>query len=301
MKNYERRAVVLTSDIDMTLQAGDWHPQHQAYADTALDALTASIARRKHAEGPHPFYVGTSTGRTLESHRKELEAPKKNVAFRRFVEVLDTKTGSVGAEIEYRRKKDRLFVPLKSWPGTVAGWDRQTAARTLRPRLDSGELELQANMAQSPAKLSYDAHLSADLHDGYADIIERELREYGRVSATVTFSGGRYLDILPRQASGDPINKGTAQQVGVRFLAEYNHLAEEPVAVFAGDSENDEDGLAYAIESGGFGIIPANAKDSFKRKMSQKYPKTRLHIARTARFAMAIQEGLEERGILGGE
>lgn len=120
----------------------------------------------------------------------------------------------------------------------------------------------------------------------------------GGVAASVTFSGGSYLDILPRRADGKPINKGEAQQFIAKFLAERDHLAEAPVMVFAGDSENDEDGFAYAIETGGFGIIPANAKEAFKSKMRGRYPETSLYIARTAIFAAAIQEGLEARDIL---
>jgi hypothetical protein len=296
--NYEQRPIILTSDIDSTLQAGDWYPQHQPYANMALDALTTNIIQRKTAKGRPPFYVGTSTGRTLEAHRKELEAPEENAAFRRFVEILDTKTGSVGAEIEYRRKEDGLFVPLDSWPGELSGWNREAADIALRPRVDRGELRLQAALAQSANKLSYYVALPPRLHDDYARKIEDELYQRAQVAATVIFSAGQYLDVLPRQASGEPVNKGTAQQFVAGFLAERDNLPEDPIAIFAGDSDNDADGLGYAVESGGFGIIPANAKDAFKQKMRKMYPTTKLHIARTARFAAAIQEGLQARGVL---
>lgn len=135
--NYERRAISITSDIDSTLLAGDWYPEDQPYANAALDSLTTGIKRRKASKALPPFYIGTSTGRTLRSHREELEAPKENVAFRHFVETLDTKTGSVGAEIEYHRKEDGLFVPVDKWPGELSGWDREAAYAILCPREES--------------------------------------------------------------------------------------------------------------------------------------------------------------------
>lgn len=291
------RAVSVTCDIDRTLLAGDWYPEDRPYADAALASLTARIKQRKANKDLPPFYIHTSTGRTLWSHREELEAPEENGEFRHFVETLDTKTGSVGAEIEYRRKEDGLFIPREEWPGELSGWDRQAAYAALRPRVEEGELLLQPQMTQSAVKLSYTVNLPLSLHEGYAEKIEAELLEH-QVPATVTFSGGMYLDILPRKANGDAVNKGTAQAFVNEFLAERDNLPEVPIAVFADDGENGEAGFAHAIESGGFGIIPANAEKPFKRKMRERYPETKLYIARTAKFAMAIQEGLERRDIL---
>lgn len=292
MGHYER-ATYLACDIDRTLQAGDWHPEDLPVASNALSALTVAIKCRRQEHGQLPFYFGTVTGRTLESQREEVE--KDNLVFRRAVREMQLKIGSVGAEMEL--SQDGLFVPVEQWPGALSGWDRDRAYETLQSKESPGELVLQGHIAQSNNKLSFDVAVSELLHEEYAERIRADLLE-GGVESTVIFSGGKYLDILPRMADGRAVNKGTAIEFGATLLAERDSLAEMPQIVFAGDSENDEDGFAHAIESGGFGVIPANAKEPFKQKMRDRYPKTKLHIARTARFAMAIQEALEKRDIL---
>jgi hypothetical protein len=289
----QERAAYLACDIDRTLQAGDWYPDDQRVADSALFALTIAIKHRRREYEHVPFYFGTVTGRTLESHYEEVE--KDSPLFQHAVSEMDLLIGSVGAEMVLRQ--DGCFVPVEQWPGALSGWSRDKAYEALRAKESAGELVLQGRMAQSDNKLSFDAVLPEALHEEYAERIRAELLENG-VESTVIFSGGKYLDILPRMASGRAVNKGAAIEFGSTLLAERDSLAEAPQIVFAGDSENDEDGFAYAIESGGFGIIPANAKEPFKQKMRDRYPETKLYIARTAQFALAIQEGLEDRGLV---
>ncbi|HSW91426.1 MAG TPA: HAD family hydrolase [Candidatus Saccharimonadales bacterium] len=290
---YPERATYLACDIDRTLQAGDWFPDDQQAANSALFALTIAVKRRKQEYGHVPFYFGTVTGRTLESHYEEVE--RDSTVFQHAVSEMDLLVGSVGAEMVLRQ--DGCFVPVEQWPGALSGWNRGKAYEALQAKEFAGELVLQERMAQSDNKLSFNAVLPEPLHEEYAERIRTELLGNG-VQSTVIFSGGKYLDILPRMADGRAVNKGAAIEFGATLLAERDSLAEVPQIVFAGDSENDEEGFAYAIESGGFGIIPANAKEPFKRKMRDRYPETKLHIARTARFALAIQEGLEDYGLV---
>jgi len=294
--SYERRPISLTSDIDRTLLAGDWHPEDRPYADAALESLTQRIRTRKASNDLPPFYVGTSTGRTLLSHCEELET-KDNKAFCNFVTALDSKTGSVGAEIEYRRGDGGLFEPSTEWPGELSTWDRDRAYLALHSKEQNGELLLQPPMAQSPYKLSFFVKIALSRYGSYAKEIEDLLLKDG-IATTTIFSDERYLDILPRQSNGGPVDKGTAKQHISKFFAERDSLAVEPIEVYAGDGWNDVGGLVYAIESGGIGIIPENAKESFKEEMRAKYPKTVLHIAHTARFAAAIEECLDERHLL---
>lgn len=287
------RPVYLGCDIDMTLQAGDWFPQEQPVADRALTALVRAITRERHAQPDVPFYFGTVTGRTLESHRQEVE--ERSPTFKRSVEEMNLLVGSVGAEMALRRGDG--FEPVAEWPGSLAKWDREKARGLLLPLEQTGELTLQEAMAQSGNKLSFFVDAPQHAYGGYAERIQGILSAEG-VEATVIFSGGRYLDVLPRLAGGRPVNKGTALQHGAVLLAEQDNLAEAPQIIFAGDSENDEDGFEATVESGGFGVVPANAKDAFKDKMRRRYPESRLYVARRAKFGAAILEALEARGVI---
>lgn len=287
------RPVYLGCDIDMTLQAGDWFPKEQPVADQALAALVRAIKNERHARPDVPFYFGTVTGRTLESHR---QVEERSPTFRRSVEEMNLLIGSVGAEMALRRGNG--FEPVAEWPGRLAKWDREKARGLLLPLEQTGELALQEAMAQSGNKLSFFVDAPRRAHEGYAERIRGMLSAEG-VEATVIFSGGRYLDVLPRLADRQPVNKGTALQQGAVLLAEQDSLAEAPQIIFAGDSENDEDGFEAAVESGGFGVVPANAKDAFKDKMRRRYPESRLYVARRAKFGAAIHEALEGRGVVG--
>lgn len=285
------RPVYLGCDIDMTLQAGDWFPKEQPVADRALAGLVRAIKNERHARPDVPFYFGTVTGRTLESHR---QVEERSPTFKRSVEEMNLLIGSVGAEMALRHGNG--FEPVAEWPGRLAKWDREKARGLLLPLEQTGELALQEAMAQSGNKLSYFVN-DRRAGEGYAERIRGMLGAVD-VEATVIFSGGRYLDVLPRLANKQPVNKGTALQQGAVLLAEQDSLAETPQIIFAGDSENDEDGFEAAVESGGFGVVPANAKDAFKDKMRRRYPESRLYVARRAKFGAAIHEALGGRGML---
>lgn len=291
MKSKER-GVYVANDIDMTLQAGDWHPQLQPKANRSLDELIHAIVAKRQQAPDAPFYFGTATGRTLESHRKEVEA--KSPAFKRAVAEMDLLIGSVGAEMEIR--KGSGFVPVKNWPGRLAKWNRKKALHELEKADGLGELTIQGDMAQSANKLSFTVEGAPMPYEKYSERIKRLLGNVG-VEATVVFSAGVFLDILPVAANGAPVDKGTAVLFGAKLLAERDSLAEEPSIVFAGDSENDEPGFHHVIDTGGRGIIPGNAKDQFKHRMRTTYPKSRLYIARRA-LGAGVKEGLEHFDVL---
>lgn len=292
MKSRER-GVYVACDVDMTLQAGDWYPQLKPKADKSLDELTRAVIAQRQRVPEAPFYFGTATGRTLKSHRKEVEA--NSPAFRRAVTEMDLLIGSVGAEMEIREGK--RFVPVKNWPGRVSKWNRQRALHELREVSGFGKLTIQGDMAQSANKLSFMVDDAPMPHEKYSEGIKRLLGNVG-VEATVVFSAGIYLDILPMAANGAPVDKGTAVLFGAKLLAERDNLAEKPLIVIAGDGENDEPGFQRVIEAGGHGIIPGNAKDAFKDRMRKTYPKAQLYIARRA-LGAGVQEGLEHYKVLG--
>lgn|GEM_PF-1654011 len=283
--------VYLACDIDMTLLAGDWCREDRPFANGALQALTAAVKKKRTMQ--NHFYFGTASGRTLASHHMEVEM--KNPVFRRAVEEMNLLIGSVGAEMAMRSDDD-MVTPVAEWTDSFDRWDRQKVQRILSELEQSGEVTMQPPMAQSDNKLSYFVTIPEGRHASYAEHIRKILSDNDVVS-TVIFSGGKYLDILPRTLSGTAVDKGAAIQFGATLLAEQDNLAEEPRVVFAGDSENDESGFAYAIESGGVAIIPGNAKESFKAKMKHVYLSTRLHIARRA-FSAGIQEGLAVHDLL---
>lgn len=288
----ERVSRYIACDIDMTLQAGDWHPELKTEADRSLDVLVDAIESERQAGiGSSPFF-GAVSGRTIESQRKEVE--QKSDSYKRAVKKMNILIGSVGAEMALR-KGDR-FVPVSAWPGKLSGWDRKKAQHKMEVASDFGELELQGDMTQSANKLSYFVEAKERKPGEYAKKVEARLGKAG-VKATVIYSGNRYLDILPRLASGKEVDKGAAVKFGARLLADEYHLSEEPKVVFAGDSENDEAAIEYAISSGGKAIIPGNAKKEFKRRMQKEYSSKHLYVA-TTNLARGVHEGLRHFEVL---
>ena len=279
-------------DIDMTLQAGNWHPQLKPEADRSLDTLTSTIERDRNDNPSNPLFFGAVSGRTIESQYEEVE--RNSQAYGRAVRKMNLLIGSVGAEMAVR-KGDR-FELVREWPGSLSRWDRDKAQYVLENTDELGELELQGGMTQSANKLSYFAEANERKPGEFAKRVEVLLGRSG-VKATVTFSGGRYLDILPLLANGEPVHKGTSIIYGARLLAEKHNLAYVPKITFAGDSENDEAAFAYAIKSGGNVVIPSNAKREFKQRMQKEYPKARLYIAQKA-LAAGVHEGLRHFGVL---
>jgi sucrose-6-phosphatase len=285
-----QEAYLIAADVDGTLWAGDWASRRdQAESRRSLGSLRGKIVACRNNNPDTPLLFGTVTGRTLESLH-ELEADSE---FRRSVAEMDVLIGSVGAEIVLREKKG--FMPVRTWPGGLSGWDREKAQQVLLESRSVGQLKLQEAMAQSALKLSFTAEGIRGSEATYAEEVRRLLGRSG-VQATVTFSGGMFLDILPRTADGGPVDKGTAIHSARTLLAERRSLLHVPRVAFTGDSRNDTAGFAYAIESGGVGVIPGNADSGFKREMRKQYKK-RLYIAEQP-FAAGVQEGLEHFGVL---
>ena len=288
----ERRGRYVACDIDMTLQAGDWYPELKTEADKGLDTLVGEIKKDRAGHANAPLFFGSVSGRTLESQRKEVEA--KSGAYQRAVKEMDLLIGSVGAEMALR--KGASFVPVAGWPGRLSGWNREKAQHVLESTADLGALELQGDMTQSANKLSYFVEMNERRPGDYAKRVQALLGKAG-VKTTVIYSGGRYLDILPRLASGKEVDKGAAIGHGARLLADEHSLAAAPEVIAAGDSENDEAAFGHAIESGGKAVIPGNAKKEFKTRMRREYPASKLYIARKA-LAAGVHEGLIHFNVL---
>lgn len=232
------------------------------------------------------------SGRTIESQREEVE--RNSQAYGRAVRKMNLLIGSVGAEMAIRVGDH--FEAVREWPGSLSRWDRAKAQHALESIDELGVLELQGGMTQSANKLSYFAEANERRPGEFAERVEVLLGRRG-VKATVTFSGGRYLDILSLLANGEPVHKGTAITYGARLLADKHDLPYLPQITFAGDSENDEAAFEYAIKSGGNAVIPGNAKKEFKQRMRKEYPKAKLYIAQKA-LAAGVHEGLRHFGVL---
>lgn len=145
----------------------------------------------------------------------------------------DALVSSVGAEIH-----DPTGRPWSGWFERFEGWDADRVREALRP---FRWLEPQADAFQSPLKASYDVR---GLMASDRTAIRRALADGGLV-ATLVYSGGLHLDILPPRAG-----KGRA----ARFLADRWAIEARGVLAF-GDSGNDAELLA----SGFRGTIVANA------------------------------------------
>lgn len=146
----------------------------------------------------------------------------------------DALISAVGTEIH---DPDGVAVP--GWSERFADWDAERVRVALRP---FRWLVPQASEFQSPIKISYEVD---GLTDSDHETLRRTLAEVA-VRATIVYSGGRFVDILPADAG-----KGMA----TRFLADLWGIAPDEILVF-GDSGNDTE----LLTSGFRGTIVANAQ-----------------------------------------
>ncbi len=145
----------------------------------------------------------------------------------------DAVISDVGVEIW-----DPAGRPWPGWSGRFDGWQADRVREALRPLT---WLEPQADIFQSRLKASY--HVRAMTSTQRTDI-ERALGDAG-LPATLVYSGGLYLDLLPPHAG-----KGAAAS----FLAREWVIPPTDVLAF-GDSGND----AELLTSGFRGTVVANA------------------------------------------
>lgn len=242
---------LLISDIDNTL-LGD---------DEALERLRGLLETHRDRIG-----FGVATGRYLESAREVLQAHD--------FEQVDLIVSSVGTEIYYGDQLEQD----KGWANHLrTRWNPERVHDVLDavPYLT---LQKDPN-TQRTFKVSYDLDATKAPADAIAQV--RAALTQGGVSASVIFSHGAYVDILPQRAS-----KGKA----IRYLSEKWSLPMHHIAT-AGDSGNDHDMLAGPA----CGIVVGNHDpelEALRRKGS------RIYFAQ-ARYAAAIIEGLEHYGFLG--
>ena len=280
---YNSSERVLICDIDNTLlpQTNRTLAERDS-GNAALVELCAAIEAER-ASSDKPFYFGSATGRTMASHEEcELQHP----AFAAAAAIMDFKVTSVGAEIH--RRTPNGFVAMTNWPAP-SDWKREDIAEALAVR---PELTLQPPIAQTQHKISYNVAGETDTgHTDYTEKIATRLAELG-VAAQIIFSGGEYLDILPKG-----VNKGAALRHLVGQLGLERSQSEQAMAevhcIAAGDSMNDCDLLLGADTA----ILPGNAHASLIDWARSNIAPEKLYIAK-APFAAGILEGMRQRELI---
>jgi sucrose-phosphate synthase len=232
---------LLICDIDNTL-IGD-----RAASETFARWLKAHRSR---------VAFGIATGRTLKS--------ALGVLSRWAIPAPDVLITSVGSEIHYGRGRS---VEDIEWRRRIdLDWDRST----LMEVLDSTPgIRLQPKQHQRPFKLSY--FVDEDVWPGVTEI-RRRVRD-SDARATVIYSHGEFLDLLPARAS-----KGLA----VKHLAERWGFLDDQVLV-AGDSGND----ALMLKTAKRGIVVGNHSPELKRLRGREG----VYFAE-AEHALGILEGI---------
>jgi sucrose-phosphate synthase len=200
---------LLVSDIDNTLIAGEG----------ASDADPEGLARLGEALERAQVVFALASGRSLDPVREALAAhpvPPPAIVI-----------SSVGSEIHYAGGSDRTrrWLPDEGYARHLQHrWDRDAVVETLA---GIAGLRPQEEEAQRRFKLSYYVDDPDGVEAARQALSDRDLR------ATVIYSHGAFLDVLPTRAS-----KGKA----VRFLSQKWGFPAERIAV-AGDSGNDEEML----------------------------------------------------------
>jgi hydroxymethylpyrimidine pyrophosphatase-like HAD family hydrolase len=285
---HTNEALLLGCDIDGTLIAGyAENDTVKAEANTALQALTVCVAYRRNSRRL-PVYFGTLTGRTRKS-REELESENHTLGFTRSY--TDFAADAMGTAIAIRKGRYEDLTALDSWPD-VENWNPRKIREVLSSTADLGTITLQEDDAQSTHKLSL--YVKTELgHNEHVDRASRYLDEWG-LTAHVVLSGTdevKFLDLVPKQANGKPVDKGAALLRSANFLAERDGLDNPPRMIIAGDSPNDIGGFHAAIENGGYAVVPANADREFRQWAEDTFGE-RVYIARQP-FAAGVQEGFK--------
>lgn len=235
------------TDLDHTLVGGD----------RALDDLNQQLEQHRQQYGTKLVY---STGRSLTSYRqltteKDLLPP-------------DILICAVGTEIYHQDSEE----PDSIWFQKLSvGWQRDVVANSAARFVD---LTPQPDSEQRPFKVSY--FLSEQAAVEVIPDLEALLEEQG-IEAQVIFSGGKDLDILPRQA-----NKGMAMTFVRQFLE-----FEPTRTVACGDSGND----IALFDRHERGIIVGNARPELLH-WHRANPSPNRYLA-LAEYAGGILEGLQ--------
>ncbi|UBF24638.1 sucrose-phosphate phosphatase [Kovacikia minuta CCNUW1] len=247
---------LFVTDLDNTL-VGD---------DLAMAELNHHLAQHRQQ---HQTQIVYSTGRSLTSYRK-LTSEKDLLE-------PDVLISAVGTEIYHKGSE----TPDAAWSAKLSqGWDRDKAVATAAHFAD---LTPQSESEQRPFKASY--FLTEQAAAEVLPQLEQMLRDRG-LDIQLIYSGGKDLDILPRQA-----NKGMA----MTFLRQTLEI--EPVSTVAcGDSGNDLSLFTVGQERG---IIVGNALP----ELLQWYHThaNSHHYLATAHCAAGILEGLRHFKFLSEE
>eukprot|EP00271_Cylindrocystis_brebissonii_P010426 TRINITY_DN2660_c0_g1_i1.p1 TRINITY_DN2660_c0_g1~~TRINITY_DN2660_c0_g1_i1.p1 ORF type:complete len:425 (+),score=58.93 TRINITY_DN2660_c0_g1_i1:135-1409(+) len=216
--------LMLVSDLDNTMV------DHQDATSNSLLRFNALWA----AEYAHDSVLVYSTGRSpslYDKIRQRLPLLTPGILIM-----------SVGTEIVYgdTMEADTGWVELLD-----RGWDREMIMKEAR-KLPS--LKFQAENEQRPHKISFEA--TEEEAPGIIDALSKSLTDAG-LQLKFIFSGGRDLDILPREAG-----KGGALKY---LLHKFKAEGRSPRDVLAcGDSGNDAE--LFEVD-GAKGVIVANAMD----------------------------------------
>jgi sucrose-phosphate synthase len=251
----QRAARLLISDIDYTLI----HEGDAARAEPEALARLAETLRRARVG------FGVASGRSLELIEEAVA--------RHDLPVPAVVISSVGSEVHYASREDGelRWVRDRGFAQHLRHqWDREGVRECLD---ELGFLEPQEDEAQREFKLSY------YLDDSDRVPRVREALAGAGLRASVIYSHGRFLDVLPHRAS-----KGRA----VRYLSSKWGLPPERIAV-AGDSGNDEEMLRGPFR----GIVVANHAEELDGLRGRRG----VYFADAA-YAAGVLEGLRHWGFL---
>ena len=197
-----------------------------------------------------------ATGRTIESAFSVL---KKN-----DIPYPDIIISSVGSEIYYNYNGKLVY--SKGWDAHIKNqWDRERIKKLL-----SGFdfLQYQEEDTQRKFKVSY---YTSDVPENLKMVNDILIKN--KIRASVIFSHGQYLDILPYRAS-----KGKA----IRYLSYRWNIPYENILV-AGDSGNDSEMLKGEL----LGVVVANYSEELESLRGQK----RIYFAKR-KYAGGIIDGI---------
>ncbi len=246
---------LLVSDIDHTLIHDD---DPEAGDVEALERLGEVLRASKVA-------FAVASGRSLELVQEALDEhpmPLPAVVI-----------SSVGSEIHYAGgdTEERRWLPDDGFARHLQHqWDRD-AVREVLAGIEG--LTPQEDEAQRRFKLSFFVD-----DEALAETAKRTLHEAG-LKATVIYSHGAFLDVLPPRAS-----KGKA----VRFLGQKWGFANQRIAV-AGDSGNDEEMLRGPAKA----IVVGN----FAPELAHLQGKRGVYVAEGT-YAAGVLEGLRHWGFI---
>lgn len=245
---------LFVSDLDNTF-VGD---------DEALATLQQHLGRHRQEYGTKIVYA---TGRSPFLYR-QLKAEKSLMD-------PDALVTSVGTEIYHGDTSD---TPDPEWAAILSeGWNRDAIVAAAG---EFAQLVPQPDSEQRPLKVSY------FLVEKESESVQAELESRlgaGGLKVKLVYSGGKDLDILPRNG-----NKGLAMQ----FLAKRWGIPPER-SVACGDSGNDITLFAVGEERG---IIVGNARPELLQ-WHREHASPNLYLAK-ARCAGGILEGLKYFGFL---